>query len=71
VTVHRAGGEYPTPIVEDWRRERPDVDPSAKAVTGRIVPLASIFQQAYAETFEPLGLNEGDYGKLLRAVEAP
>ena len=51
-------------IVDEWRRERPDLDASAKAITGRVVRLASIFQQAYSETFEPFGLNDGDYGVL-------
>jgi DNA-binding MarR family transcriptional regulator len=60
-------------IVDEWRRERPDLDPTAKEITGRIVRLASLFQQAYAATFEPLGLNEGDYGVLapLRRAGAP
>jgi DNA-binding MarR family transcriptional regulator len=51
-------------IVAQWRRERPDLDVSAKEVTGRIVRLASLFQQAYSDAFEPLGLNGGDYGVL-------
>ena len=29
-------------IVEQWRRERPDLDPGAKEVTGRIIRLASV-----------------------------
>jgi DNA-binding MarR family transcriptional regulator len=60
-------------IVDQWRRERPDLDPSAKEVTGRIVRLASLFQQAYSGTFEPFGLNDGDYGVLapLRRAGAP
>jgi DNA-binding MarR family transcriptional regulator len=60
-------------IVEEWRRERPDLDPSAKEVTGRVIRLASLFQQAYSETFGPLGLNDGDYGVLvpLRRAGAP
>ena len=60
-------------IVDQWRRERPDLDPSAKEVTGRIVRLASLFQQAYSATFEPLGLNDGDYGVLapLRRAGTP
>jgi DNA-binding MarR family transcriptional regulator len=60
-------------IVEEWRRERPDLDATAKEVTGRIVRLASLFQQAYADTFQPLGLNDGDYGVLapLRRAGAP
>jgi DNA-binding MarR family transcriptional regulator len=60
-------------IVDQWRRERPDLDPSAKEITGRILRLASLFQQANARAFEPLGLNEGDYGVLapLRRAGAP
>ena len=42
-------------IVEQWRRERPDLDPGAKEVTGRIIRLASLFQQSYGDVFEPLG----------------
>jgi len=51
-------------IVAEWRRERPDLDVRAKQMTGRIIRLASIFQQAYVDIFGPLGLNEGDYGVL-------
>jgi DNA-binding MarR family transcriptional regulator len=60
-------------IMDEWLRERPDLDASAKAVTGRIVRLASLFQQAYTASFEPLGVNEGDYGVLapLRRAGAP
>ena len=60
-------------IVEQWRRERPDLDPGAKHVTGRIIRLASLFQQSYGDVFEPLGLNDGDYGLLaaLRRAGAP
>jgi DNA-binding MarR family transcriptional regulator len=67
------GSDAVDAIVEQWRRERPDLDPSAKEITGRIIRLASLFQQANADTFEPLGLNEGDYGVLapLRRAGAP
>lgn len=60
-------------IVGEWRRQRPDLDPAAKEITGRIIRLASLFQQAYGDTFTPLGLNEGDYGILapLRRAGAP
>ena len=59
--------------MEQWRRERSDLDPSAKQVTGRIIRLASLFQQAYAPEFEAAGLNAGDYGVLvaLRRAGAP
>jgi DNA-binding MarR family transcriptional regulator len=60
-------------IVDQWRRERPDLDPSAKEVTGRIVRLASLFQHAYRAVFAPLGLDSGGYGVLaaLRRAGAP
>ena len=52
-------------IVEQWRRERPDLDTSAKEITGRIVRLSGLFQQAYGAAFAPLGINDGDYGILV------
>ena len=60
-------------IVEQWHRERPDLDPSAKQITGRIIRLSGIFQQAYAEGFASLGINESDFGVLapLRRAGAP
>ena len=60
-------------IVAEWRRERPDLDPAAKHLTGRLIRLASVFQAAYANAFTPLGLNDGDYGVLaaLRRAGAP
>ena len=60
-------------IVDEWRRERPDLDPAAKHLTGRVIRLASLFQAAYTRAFSPLGLNEGDYGVLsaLRRAGAP
>jgi DNA-binding MarR family transcriptional regulator len=60
-------------IVEQWAAERPDLDASAKHVTGRIVRLASLFQRTYAERFREAGLGEGAYGVLaaLRRSGAP
>jgi hypothetical protein len=57
-------------IVDEWRRERPDLDPSAKEITGRVSRLASLFQQAYSDAFSPLGLNDGDYGVLAPLLRA-
>jgi DNA-binding MarR family transcriptional regulator len=60
-------------IIEQWERERPDLDPAAKGITGRVIRLAALFQQAYGEAFAPLGINETDYGVLapLRRVGPP
>ena len=60
-------------IVDQWRRERPELDASAKEVSGRVIRLASLFQQAYVPEFEAAGLNAGDYGVLvaLRRAGSP
>ena len=51
-------------IVEQWRRERPELDPSGKEITGRVIRLSALFQRAYGEAFEPLGITEGEYSIL-------
>jgi DNA-binding MarR family transcriptional regulator len=51
-------------IVRQWHRERPGLDTSAKGVTGRVIRLGGLFQQAFAEAYEPLGLSETDFGIL-------
>lgn len=60
-------------IVAQWARERPELDTSAKQLTGRIVRLTSIFQQAWADAFAELGISEGDFGVLapLRRAGGP
>lgn len=60
-------------IVAQWERERPDLDPSAKEITGRIVRLESLIQQRFAEVFAELGMKGGDYGLLvaLRRAGSP
>ena len=66
--LHQDKSDAVDAIVAQWHVERPDVDPSAKHITGRIVRLASLFQEqfneAYSEVFAALGLNEGDFGVL-------
>ena len=52
-------------IIGQWRTERPELDPSAKAITGRIVRLAGTFQRRFGEAFADLGVTEGDYGLLV------
>ena len=55
-------------IVEQWRQQRPDLDPSAKHITGRIVRLAVLFQAEFERikgaAFEQHGLKETDFGVL-------
>jgi DNA-binding MarR family transcriptional regulator len=51
-------------IIDQWRTQRPDLDPSAKHVTGRIVRLGSLFRAAYDDAFEALGIAGVEYGIL-------
>ena len=71
--VKSGRGDAVDAIVAQWHEQRPDLDPSAKEITGRVVRLAGIFQQAFADAFAALDLNESDYGVLapLRRAGAP
>jgi DNA-binding MarR family transcriptional regulator len=55
-------------IIAQWRVERPDLDSSAKHITGRIVRLASLFLQAFEESHvaavPEVGMNGSDFGVL-------
>jgi DNA-binding MarR family transcriptional regulator len=64
-------------IVDQWLTERPDLDPSGKHITGRIVRLAWLFQAEFERikggVFGGYGLKETDFGVLspLRRVGEP
>ncbi len=60
-------------IVEQWQRERPELDPSAKHITGRVVRLANLFELAFGDDHARHGINNGDFGVLaaLRRSGAP
>jgi DNA-binding MarR family transcriptional regulator len=62
--LQQGKGDAVDAIVEQWRRERPDLDPSAKHVTGRVVRLAAAFQEAAGELYADLGITGSDYGIL-------
>jgi DNA-binding MarR family transcriptional regulator len=63
-----AGADAVDAIVAQWQVERPDLDPTAKHITGRIVRLAWLFQQAFErdkqQAFAEHGLKESDFGVL-------
>ena len=48
-------------IVEQWQRERPDLDVSATAILGRISRIAALVDQAMDRVFQPHGLTGGDF----------
>jgi DNA-binding MarR family transcriptional regulator len=51
-------------IIDRWLAERPDLDPSAKHVTGRIVRLNTLFHKAFGVDFGTEGLDEGCFAVL-------
>lgn len=51
-------------IVEAWAVEMPGLDTTAKHVTGRIVRLGALFQQAFGESSAMVGLENADFGIL-------
>ena len=51
-------------FIEAWAVELPDLDTSAKHVTGRIVRLAALFQQAFGESHATVGIDNPDFGVL-------
>lgn len=56
-----------------WRRERPDIDCSAKSVTGRILRLADIFMAQMDQNMARFGVRYSQYAIVgtLRAVGKP
>ncbi len=60
-------------IVAEWKRERPDLDPSPLLVIGRISRLAHLMDAALRPPFAAAGLAQGDFDVLaaLRRAGAP
>jgi DNA-binding MarR family transcriptional regulator len=48
-------------ILEQWRRERPDLDVSATGILGRISRIAALVDQAMDRVFQPHELTAGDF----------
>lgn len=51
-------------ILEQWQRERPDLDASPMAVMGRIARLAKHFERSIQATVSEFGLNPGEFDVL-------
>jgi DNA-binding MarR family transcriptional regulator len=60
-------------ILEQWRRERPELDTSTMGVIGRVNRLSTLFGQAHTEVFARFGLDRGEFDVLatLRRSGAP
>lgn len=57
-------GDVVDRIVAQWRTERPDLDPAAKEITGRLLRLGAEIGRRNAEAFAPLELTGAQYGVL-------
>ena len=51
-------------IVAEWATERPGLDTTAKQVTGRVIRLGALYQQAFGESSRTVGLDNADFGIL-------
>jgi DNA-binding MarR family transcriptional regulator len=60
-------------IIEQWARERPDLDPSPMAVVGRIHRVGGLLDNELSKVFAEIGLGNGDFDILasLRRAGAP
>jgi DNA-binding MarR family transcriptional regulator len=60
-------------VIEQWRRERPDLDVSPQAVIGRVHRLANHLTAALVQVYGTFGLDEGEFDILatLRRAGAP
>lgn len=60
-------------IVQQWRVQRPDLDPSPLLVVGRILRLGQLMDGALAPLFAQAGLGNGEFNILaaLRRAGAP
>jgi hypothetical protein len=52
-------------IVAEWRRERPDLDLSAKPLVNRVVRLAVAFRDTIRDEFAVIRITGGEYSVLL------
>lgn len=51
-------------VIQQWRDERPDIDPSPMAVIGRLVRLSSIINIELQQVFTTYNLNIGEFDVL-------
>ena len=51
-------------IMEQWRRERPDLDPSPMGIIGRLHRLADALHTELRPVFAEAGLSDGDFDVL-------
>ena len=60
----RGTGDSVDALVAEWRRERPDLDPSPVAILGRLHRISARLQRRIETWLEPLDLTLHTYGAL-------
>lgn len=67
------GGDLVERGIRQWKRERPDIDSSGKAVIGRLLRLEEVVLRTLNLVLEPFGLKYQEYAVLatLRVAGAP
>ncbi len=60
-------------MLEQWHRERPDLDVTATGILGRISRISALVDQEMDRVFQPHGLTGGDFVVLaaLRRSDQP
>jgi len=51
-------------VIHNWKKSRPDLDPSAKGIIGRIIRLQGVILENVTRTFKKHGINPGEYAVL-------
>lgn len=71
--AHAAPPDRVAEIQAEWRRERPDLDPSPQAVIGRLHLVALRLTERLVAVYRDFGLSEGEFDVLatLRRAGAP
>jgi DNA-binding MarR family transcriptional regulator len=55
------GADAVDAMLEQWQRERPDLDVTATGILGRISRIAALVDQSMDRVFQPHGLTGGDF----------
>ena len=71
--AQRADEDYVDQILDQWQRERPDVDPFPMGIIARISRAAHLLEKAQGIVFSSFGLHRGGFDVLaaLRRAGAP
>lgn len=64
VTIAAMSPDHVDRLIEEWRRERPDIDASPMGVIARLSRLSRILDRRIEELYTDYGLNQSQFGVL-------